>query len=103
MTEPTPHEKYLRSLEESFSPEEFSKLLRKLGDAEAVLARHAAVTEILERDGRKRWAFRFFKEAATWLTAVGAALSLLFGAYLTAASVIRSLDRPAPTQEDSQP
>ena len=115
MPEPTLLEKYARLLETYLPPEDLQQLLRKLGtveeelarrealgDIKTILARNAALDEIREERGSKKWIFKYLKEAAAWIVVVGSALSVLGAAYLTAVSVIRAFDRPT-QEEDSQP
>ena len=103
MSEPTPpphqHDEYLRHLASFSTPDEFKTLLKQLGTVEVAMARHAAITEILETNRSKRWVFKWLKDLALWITAVGAAFSMLGGGYVIIASAMRALDRPTKVEQ----
>lgn len=105
MSEPTPphqHDEYLRHLASFSTPDEFKTLLKQLGTVEATLERHAAITEILETNRSRRWVFKWLKDMAAWIVVVGGMFSVLGAGYVTIASLIRALERPANVETQNQ-
>lgn len=74
-------EGYLKALERWGEPKDVDDALSSIGRPEEFKARHAEIKAMLESRKRWMWAKDLVKEAAAWIVGVGAAVTLIYGAY----------------------